>query len=71
MKPFIGQINVQISLGKKSYQYNVFIANISNEGIIGMDFLAVNNSDVHLSENRLCLKGESIHLFHYASKAKS
>jgi hypothetical protein len=38
--PFIGQINVQISLGKKFYQHNVFIADISNEGILGMDFLA-------------------------------
>jgi hypothetical protein len=47
--PFIGQINVQISLGKKSYQYNVFIANISNEGIIGMDFLAVNQLFQYLS----------------------
>jgi hypothetical protein len=27
--PFIGQINVQISLGKKFYQHNVFIADIS------------------------------------------
>jgi predicted aspartyl protease len=69
--PFIGQINVQISLGKKFYQHNVFIADISNEGILGMDFLAANNCDVHLSENSLCLKGESIPLFHYASNAKS
>jgi hypothetical protein len=29
--PFIGQINVQISLGKKFYQHNVFIADISNK----------------------------------------
>jgi hypothetical protein len=35
-----------------------------------MDFLAANNCDVHLSENSLCLKGESIPLFHYASNAK-
>jgi hypothetical protein len=48
------QINVQISLGKKFYQHNVFIAYISNEGILGMDFLAANNCDVHLSENSLC-----------------
>jgi hypothetical protein len=65
------KINVQISLGKKFYKHNVCIAAISNEGILGMDFLAANNCDVHLSENRLCLKGESIPLFHYASNAKS
>jgi hypothetical protein len=69
--PFSGQINLQICLGRKFYLHSVFIADISNEGILGMDFLAANNCDVHLSENRLCLKGESIHLFHYASKAKS
>jgi hypothetical protein len=40
--PFIGQINVQISLGKKFYKHNVCIAAISNEGILGMDFLAAN-----------------------------
>ena len=69
--PFIGQINVQISLGKKFYQQNVFIADISNEGILGIDVLAANNCDVHLSENRSCLKGESIPLFDCAGNAKS
>jgi predicted aspartyl protease len=64
---FIGQINVQISLGKKFYQNNVFTVDISNESILGMDFFAANNCDVYLSENRLCLKGESIPLLHYAS----
>ena len=41
--PFIVQINVQISLGKKLYQHNAFIAYISNEGILGMACLAANN----------------------------
>ena len=36
-----------------------------------MDFLAANNCDVHLSENRLCFKGESIPLFPFAINAKS
>jgi hypothetical protein len=66
--PFIGQINVQISLGKKLYQHNAFIAYISNEGIVGMDCLAATNCDVHL---RLCLQGESIPVLQYASNAKS
>ena len=66
--PFIGQINIQISLGKKLYQHNAFIAYISNEGIVGMDCLAATNCDVHL---RLCLQGESIPVLQYASNAKS
>jgi hypothetical protein len=31
---------------KITHQHNVFIADISNEGILGMDFLAANNCDV-------------------------
>ena len=47
------------------------MADISNEAILGMDFLVSNNCDVLLSQNKLSIKGEIIQYFHYASNAKS
>ena len=69
--PFIGQIDVEICLGNHSYHHNVLVADISNEAILGMDFLVSNNCDVLLSQNKLSVKGEIIQCFHYASNAKS
>ena len=46
------------------------MADISNEAILGMDFLVSNNCDVLLSQNKLSVKGEIIQCFHYASNAK-
>jgi hypothetical protein len=46
------------------------VADISNEAILGMDFLVSNNCDVLLSQNKLSVKGEIIQCFHYASNAK-
>ena len=69
--PFIEQIDVEICLGNHSYHHNVLVADISNEAILGMDFLVSNNCDVLLSQNKLSVKGETIQCFHYASNAKS
>jgi hypothetical protein len=46
------------------------VADISNEAILGMDFLVSNNCDVLLSQNKLSVKGEIIQCSHYASNAK-
>ena len=46
------------------------MADISNEAILGMDFLVSNNCDVLLSQNKLSVTGEIIQCFHYASNAK-
>ncbi|CAC5386872.1 unnamed protein product [Mytilus coruscus] len=69
--PFIGQVDVEICLGDHIYYHNVLVADISNEGIIGMDFLVTHDCDVLLSQNKLKIKGEIIQCFHYASSAKS
>ncbi|VDI23711.1 Hypothetical predicted protein [Mytilus galloprovincialis] len=53
------------------YHHNVLVADISNEGIIGMDFLVTHDCDVLLSQNKLKIKGEIIQCYHYASSAKS
>ncbi|CAC5389473.1 unnamed protein product [Mytilus coruscus] len=68
---FIGQVDVEICLGDHIYHHNVLVADISNEGIIGMDFLVTHDCDVLLSQNKLKIKGEIIQCFHYASSAKS
>ncbi|CAG2223534.1 unnamed protein product [Mytilus edulis] len=69
--PFIGQIDVEICLGNYIYHHNVLVADISNEGIIGMDFLVTHDCDVLLSQNKLKIKGEIIQCYHYASSAKT
>ena len=69
--PFIGQIQVEICLGENKYSHNVLVADIPNEGILGMDFLTSHGCDVILSKNRLVVGGENIPCFHYASSAKS
>ncbi|CAG2195664.1 unnamed protein product [Mytilus edulis] len=69
--PFIGQVDVEICLGNYIYHHNVLVADISNEGIIGMDFLVTHDCDVLLSQNKLKIKGEIIQCYHYASSAKS
>lgn len=69
--PFVGQIKLKIGIGTKIYDQNVLIADIANDGILGMDFLVDHQCDVLLSQNKLKIKGEIIQCFHYASSAKS
>ncbi|CAC5374211.1 unnamed protein product [Mytilus coruscus] len=69
--PFIGQVDVEFYLGDHIYHHSVLVADISNEGIIGMDFLVTHDCDVLLSQNKLKIKGKIIQCFHYASSAKS
>ncbi|CAG2240186.1 unnamed protein product [Mytilus edulis] len=69
--PFIGQIDVEICLGNYIYHHNVLVADISNEGIIGMDFLVTHDYVLLSQKNKLKIKGEIIQCYHYASSAKS
>ncbi|CAC5397990.1 unnamed protein product [Mytilus coruscus] len=61
--PFIGQVDVEICLGDHIYHHNVLVADISNEGIIGMDSLVTHDCDVLLSQNKKFI-------LKYADKAK-
>ncbi|CAC5414110.1 unnamed protein product [Mytilus coruscus] len=57
--PFIGQVDVEICLEDHIYHHNILVADISNEGIIGISFLVTHDCDVLLSQNKLIVSGES------------
>ena len=43
ISPFVGKIQTNITLGKKTVNHEVLIADIKNDGILGMDFLQATN----------------------------
>ena len=55
-KPFVGESEVTVKLGGHIFTHKVLIADISNEGILGMDFLSKNNCDVLLSKKFYVIK---------------
>lgn len=56
--PFCGQSKVALSVGSDTYYHNVLIANISNGGILGLDFLEKHVCTVNLSEITLFIKSK-------------
>jgi hypothetical protein len=69
--PFCGQSEVSLSLGSNTFDHNLLIANISNNGILGLDFLERHDCTVNLSEMTLFIgsKGETIPCYGLASAA--
>ena len=47
--PFHGKTEVIIEIGSQKVPHTILIADIENEGILGMDFLADNQCDIMLS----------------------
>jgi hypothetical protein len=47
---FLGQIAVELKLEKNLIKHKILIANIPIEGILGMDYLEINNCDVLISK---------------------
>ncbi|KAK3108631.1 hypothetical protein FSP39_012081 [Pinctada imbricata] len=70
--PCLGQCKMQIKVGSQVFEHNVIVADINNEGILGLDFLSAHNCDLDLGNFCLTLKpsNESIECHHYASNAK-
>ena len=61
--PFIGKAEVEITLGSQKLLHDVLFADVKNDGILGMDFLAKYHCDMFLSKNHLLLNGEKIACF--------
>ncbi|MCG8048838.1 MAG: RNA-directed DNA polymerase, partial [Candidatus Thiodiazotropha taylori] len=59
-KPFHGKAVVQISLGKCTFQHEVLFADITHDGIIGIDFMITNKCDLMISRSCLKVKGVEI-----------
>jgi hypothetical protein len=68
---FLGQIAVELKLGKNLIKHKVLIANIPIEGILGMDFLEINNCDVLLSKSCIRYRGNEIPCFKYKNNGKA
>ena len=47
--------SVDIKLGSKCYPWNIYVANIADEGILGLDFLKAKQGIVNLHRNELAL----------------
>lgn len=71
--PFHGQTNVTLSIGSKCYDHNVLIASISNDGILGLDFLVKHGCNVNLVEETLNIgyDGERVPCHRFVSHALS
>ena len=63
ISPFLGKINASITLGSQTISHDVLLADINNDGIIGVDFLNANKCDVMLTKKCLNMNGEKIPCF--------
>lgn len=52
--PFLGKVKLTFKLGKQTFQHDVLLADIKNDGIIGMDFFQSYNCQIDLKNQ--CLK---------------
>ena len=59
-KPFEGKALVQIRLGKCMFQHELLFADITQDGILGIDFMIKNKCDLMISRSCLKMKGEEI-----------
>ena len=59
-KPFKGKAVVQIRLGNCTFQHEVLFADITQDGILGIDFLMKNKCDLIISKSCLKVKGQEI-----------
>ena len=61
--PFIGKVEIEITLWSQKLLHNVLFADVKNDGILGMNFLTKHHCDMFLSKNHLLLNGEKIACF--------
>ena len=59
-KPFKGKATVQINLGNCTFQHEVLFADITQDGILGIDFMMMNKCDLIISKSCLKVKGQEI-----------
>ena len=57
---FYGKTIVTIGFGKRKVEHEIWLADIDNDGILGVDFLKANDCDLMLSESYLSIWGKQI-----------
>lgn len=67
---FLGKIHLDIDMGRYTFTHEVLIADIQNDGILGVDFLTPNQCDVMISKSCLLYKGGSIPCYHFNQSSK-
>lgn len=57
-KSFEGKCLVPIQLGNHKFQHKILVADIVQDGILGIDFMKQNNCDLMISKNYLKVNGD-------------
>ena len=68
--PFYGKKMVEIRIGNNLFSHEILVADIQNDGILGVDLMSPNNIDVLLSKSCLMIKGKKIPCFHFDKSLK-
>ena len=58
--PFLGKTEVEICIGNQKVKHTFLIADIKQDGILGLDFLTKNKCDLMFSKGYIVLHGERI-----------
>lgn len=61
--PFLGKAEIDLKIGLQTIRHNVLVADIENDGILGMDFLTAHRCDLILSEQYMKINGEKVRCF--------
>lgn len=71
LSPFYGKAYMKHNIGGKPYEHNIFLADIQNEGILGIDFLKANKSNVMFSKGYIAIHGKKIPCFSLSDEYKN
>ena len=71
LSPFYGTAYMKLNIGGKPYEHNVLLADIQNEGILGIDFLKANKSNVMISKGYITIHGKKIPCFSLSDEYKN
>ena len=52
-----GKIHLPVQVGMKMYQHPFIVAKLTNEGILGTDFLRKYEGSIDFARNKICLEG--------------
>ena len=68
--PFLGKAEMEITVGKHKIDHEFLIADIKQDGILGLDFLIANKCDIVFSQGYITLRGEKIPCYFNSDNSK-
>lgn len=63
INPFLGKTELELGIGKQTLKHTLLIADIENDGILGMDFLTAHQCDLVLTRQIIKVNGEEVLCF--------